>query len=237
MKHKCLLCDFEGTKSQLWHHVENVHGISKDDYMWGYVYGHQGSPKCMNCGSKLVYSRYTDKRFCSRKCNVEYLHSSEQINRKRCEGLKQSYRVNPDRIQKNVENMQRGVSHALKDPDFKKRKSEQFKKLLKSYDFMVKELEGRGVNLNTPALVYLVELNSGNLKLGFTTNWNNRKRHLDIKRVVKLKHYSTGYIALKEEYRIHEILQDKNLFDGSWYSSEQYPKELEDTILSYMDNV
>ena len=74
--HECLIChNFYGMRTRLWNHVESEHNITKDEYMWKYVYEHDGEPKCIECGKSIHYNKWNrDILFCSVSCILTYNH-------------------------------------------------------------------------------------------------------------------------------------------------------------------
>ena len=235
--HECLIChNFYGMRTRLWNHVESEHNITKDEYMWKYVYEHDGEPKCIECGKSIHYNKWNrDILFCSVSCILTYNHRVNPglwiDNNGNYKGLSQTW-YSPECRNKCSEAVSEALKEKWKDPDYRELKSNDMRKKRYNYEFVLSMYEGRGLDMESIGQIYLVKYNNV-LKLGFSLNfYKNRSHGLGNPEVIRLITFKSAKEALHYEIDFHNTYPDKSLYiEGEWNSYECYPlSELENIL-------
>ena len=238
-EHECLIChQFRGQRSSLWNHVEKEHEISKDEYMWRFVYNHEGLPLCQICGKPLVYDRWNRDIHFHQSC-IKVCPTLAGIKR-----TKKNEMDTPESKEEKLEKRKRNISKGLKEwwklhPESKQSASERLKKNWHTLNFQINLMLSRGIDLDKPAKVYMISLDENLLKIGFSTNlvarlsWmNNRKI-----KIIRLLTFKNGYSALSFEFNFHSKYKEFSINDPKIPdSTEIYPINMKKDFIEYFEN-
>ena len=235
--HECLIChNFRGFKTKLWNHVENVHRVSKDQYMWQYVYCHEGTPKCLECGNSLHYNKWNrDLQFCSTNCMNINLHREHPEYYRDEQG--KPIGLNKAWNDQNSELNSKRLKELWKNPEFRNKMSDVSRKYMNSDEKRNKILmESHGVNFEGKGYIYLFRFKDY-CKLGFSTSILARWKYFNYPEIIKILEFRKASDAFDWEFDFHLRHIEDSLYEGTRNTKEFYPISMIPIILQELGSI
>ena len=117
---QCALCEYTGSSNKMLIHVKENHNLNSDQYLWKYVYKHNGEPICKICGSPIHYNEWAkDKTFCSYNCaatyNTKQKWKNSSYREMMSENMKRRWITNRDELVNKSRTYKHGLSHSRLD--------------------------------------------------------------------------------------------------------------------------